>query len=225
MNSHWSLQVSVEMADKHIHLVVIRQKLPLAKNQEVAVNCNALSAKTEIKMAIFPKTTPDIDNIIIRYANADPRSLAKLSRTSTKAYLRLSNEGHFKQLFAAEHPLLAIAKDVFFQLRTYHPEFCWGIVCCLMQEDYTPFPKEFLERAFPSLTCDLNLQKSAIQARLQETEHKIQSICGSYYQDPNSPIHQAWVVKCAQENSSSSLGSSLQSTAFELLNPFVCTFD
>ena len=61
-----------------------------------------------------------------------------------------------------------------------------------MLKDYTPFKIEFLQRPILAITSAFQAQKEQVLAKKLKAEFENNRICGSYYQDPNSPIHQAW---------------------------------
>lgn len=150
-------------------------------------------SRIEVTMAIptiFPNSLSDAENLIVQFL--DPRSQVRLSGVSSRAYTVLSNVPHFQRLFAEQHPLLAKMDQVFLQLNTYYPECSWKVACCTMVEGPRPFKREFLERAVPSIRADLLLEREKIESKKHLVELQLRAICGSYYQDPNSPIHQAW---------------------------------
>lgn len=151
---------------------------------------------------IFPGLITDIENRILTHMAPQPWDLVTLSGTCTFAYGKLCNEKYFGPLFAAEYPLLAKTDQVFLQLRQLYPKCCWKTACCLMLKGYTPFKIEFLERPILVITSAIQSQKEQVLAKKLTAEFENNRICGSYYQDPNSPIHQAWetLIKDEEEH-------------------------
>ena len=147
---------------------------------------------------IFPNIPTDIENRILHYMGERPGALVNLSGTSKVSYATLSNS-YFEQLLTEQHPLLAKTMTVFLQLKTYYSDLCWKNACCILHEGYKPFSNEFLARAIPSMTLRGEARREKMTAEKQAAECELQRICGSYYQDPCSLIHQAWEAKVSAE--------------------------
>jgi hypothetical protein len=151
---------------------------------------------------IFPGLITDIENRILSHMASQPWDLVTLSGTCTFAYGKLCNEKYFGPLFAAQYPLLAKTDQVFLQIRQLYPQCSWKAACCLMLKGYTPFKIEFLQRPILVITSAIQAQKEQVLAKKLTAEFENHRICGSYYQDPNSPIHQAWetLIKDKEEH-------------------------
>jgi hypothetical protein len=169
---------------------------------------------------IFPGLIVDIEDRILSHMGHQPYSLVALSGTCTLANGKLSNGKYFEALFAAQHPLLAKTDQVFLQLRTYYPDCCWKAACCLMLKDYTPFKMEFLQRPVSVMAPSFIAQKEPILAKKLTAETKDKQICGSFYQDPDSPIHQAWDAVNRDMDEQDNFMSQNYEIIKELLVPF-----
>ena len=149
---------------------------------------------------LFPGLITDIEDRILSHMCHQPYDLVALSGTCSRAYGKLSSGKYFMRLFAAQHPLLAKTDQVFLQLRTYYPDCCWKVACCSMLKDYTPFTMEFLQRPGLAIASAFLLEKEQLVAKKLTAELEVKRICSSYYQDPSSPIHQAWEMSVKDEN-------------------------
>lgn len=169
---------------------------------------------------IFPGLSTDIDNTILYYMTPRARDLVDLSGTHKFAYNKLSNGKYFQQLFAGQHPLLAKTDHAFLQLRTHYLDCCWKVACCSMLKDYTPFKMEFLHRPVLALTSAYNQEKEGLLAKKQAEEFELKRICGSCYQDPGSPIHQAWEASIKEHSQYENFLIELQGKLKVILSRF-----
>lgn len=137
----------------------------------------------------------DVDlEIIYHVDNFD--DLISLSRVNKKAFQILANQTFFKDFLHQYAPfelwmapectlarcslISALDMDFF----TLHPS-SYKIVCCILIKNRITIPATGYKQAMPFLIA--TLAKPVLQR-----ENSLTQICGGYYQDPNSPIHQAW---------------------------------
>ncbi len=150
-------------------------------------------------MTIFPiPQDPFVDKSIA--SRCDIQSQLNLLQVNRAAPAALDNED-FKKLFAAKHPRLAGSPFVFQVLKTFHPDKCWKVACWVLGKPYRQM-------------TNLNFLKEApLQLpRLAEMKNQeFRRICGSRYEDPESPIHLAWIAK---ENYRSVFEQSMQIREF-----------
>ncbi len=149
-------------------------------------------------MTIFPGLVSDVEPVIIN--NCDTNSLVQLSGVNKKLYQTFSNNKFFKNLFETQHQALFDNGNFFKTLRSFHPSNCWKVMSQLMNS--TRDSEDFPRQLDPSFIGDAitHFLVRAEHAKRQLTE-EIKAICGSHYQDPNSPIDKAWKAykKCAQD--------------------------
>lgn len=138
---------------------------------------------------IFPNSFDEAERLIFNFADA--HSLVSLSGVNKNAYDILSNGQFFQQLFVKQHPLLGKIQQLFLHLCTYYPESCWKFACVMPLKDVAPFKKEFLQAAIPLMKSTLIKEKEKINATKEEIEKRLQVLCGSHDQDPNSLIFKA----------------------------------
>lgn len=139
-------------------------------------------------MAIFPlSSNTNIDKQIISRLDVDTL-LSSMSYVNKAAATALDNEC-FRKLFKKKYPDLARSPYVFQVLRTFHPDKCWKVACWILAGSHRTISNfHFLSQAPLQLP---NLKASY--------DRKIAGICGSGYEDPASPIHQAWLTKQRME--------------------------
>ncbi len=141
-----------------------------------------------ITSSIFSGSIPEIDNRIITFA--DSCSLVSLSGVNNRAYIVLSNQ-FFKERFYKENAHFQGCKNIYITIQNFYPDYCWKVViyfssslCAKQNNDLAPCA---FKEAIPAIRVTLSSRKS-------QCEIELKAICGSYYQDPSSPIHQAWVA-------------------------------
>jgi TolA-binding protein len=146
-------------------------------------------------VTIFPNTPSDIQKVIILKCN--PTGLIKLSGVNREASALLSNE-FFKKLYDDQYPNLAVLDLLFGKLCSYHPSNCWKVVCQVMDPSWKGYQGEdktvsIALRLSPSFVQEA---KSAAVLKLESEKEKdvnrIKEICGTHFEDPHSPIDQAW---------------------------------
>lgn len=113
-----------------------------------------------------------------------------LSGVNQSAYQRLSNKGYFKDLFKKKYyfekkntPLARKIKH----LCTDHPKNCWKVACCFFQTGQINFNQSFLDETRIQL-------KARLLAKKERNERRLEKICGSNSDDPDSPIHYALLI-------------------------------
>lgn len=135
---------------------------------------------------------------------SDEDILFIFSRVNRLTSLVCSND-YFKQRFVLLHPMLCIEgqdnsrtidPQFFQELVQFHPSNCWKVACCHFRKASTPinFNVRFFQEEKTVFLKGFEKDKEKAQRRLQE-------ICGSGYEDPNSIIHQAYQAwKCDENN-------------------------
>ena len=110
-----------------------------------------------------------------------------VSGVNTKAYKILSNNGYFYNLFLMKYCSFETGEKCLEKqleiLCNRHPSNCWKVACCFFQASRMNFSHAFFNEEIPHL----EMEKSRCESRIKE-------ICGNYYEDPSSPIHQAWIA-------------------------------
>ncbi len=146
-------------------------------------------------LTIFPNTPSDIQKVIILKCN--PTGLIHLSGVNKEASTLLSNE-FFKKLHDDQHPYLAVFDRLFGKLCSYHPLNCWKVVCQVTDPSWKGYQGEdktvsialrlspsFVQEANSAAVLELESEKEKVVKRIKE-------ICGTHFEDPLSPIDQAW---------------------------------
>jgi hypothetical protein len=146
------------------------------------------------EITIFPNVPSDVQKIII--SKCSPGGLIKLSGVNKEASTLLTNEV-FKKLFNDQHPHLAIFDKLFWKLRSNHPTNCWKVACQVMDSSWKGYQREnktvsIALRLSPSFVQEANSDVLAMKSQRTKHEERIKEICGAHYEDPNSPIDQAW---------------------------------
>ena len=145
-----------------------------------------------INRTIFPKfvDVPEVENATFGYSNT--ASLLSLSDVSKTARKKLDN-AFFVARFWQEHPWLAESKEKrFVTLFENHPTLCGKILC-------GAFLKGRLKMSFPFFIEETPKICKLKQAEKQQCQSQNKEICGAYYKDPKSLIHQASEKKKAAE--------------------------
>ena len=136
-------------------------------------------------MTIFNISSRDTEPLII--SNLPHQDQVALSGVNKNAYQLLSNKPYFYNLFLSKYcSFETVEKQLEKKLAVFcnnHPSNCWKIVCCVFQASRTNFNPSF----FNVEIADLKKQKDKYESR-------IKGICGDFYEDPSSPIHQAWLA-------------------------------
>lgn len=140
---------------------------------------------------------PEVERkLLIEFANAE--SLVSLSRVSKYAQNLLSND-FFKSFLIHNHPSLVRlineeneSAKMFEQLPTFLPNHCWKITCTFINHPSGHPRFSAISFAFFMETAAPSIQK-VLEANKADCESKIKEICGYGYQDPESPIHKAWL--------------------------------
>jgi hypothetical protein len=117
---------------------------------------------------------------------ADERSIVILSGVNREACQFLSNEVYFKQRVAFAFPKYMATGFTFPTLCETHPINCWKLLSCSSGEGVLALNETFLKARIPFFCRELESKKA-------HAEEQIRVICGSRYEDPDSPIHQLWL--------------------------------
>ena len=177
----------------------------------MAINTNTVNT-------IFPNSSQDIDRIIISFADDDD-SLVKLSCVN-KAGNQILTNIFFKVRFDAHHPVLKDFPLKFEKLCNFFPESCWKIARCALSKGEFRLSHTFISDHSPNIHNFILLEKTKAEA-----EHR--EICGSFCQDPNSQIDQAWkhyeAIK-QLEDAFNQRFEPAQREAEELLNQFILKY-
>ena len=120
-----------------------------------------------------------------------------LSGVNKKAYQVLSNDSYFYDLFLKKYCSLEQGeKRLEGQLKHLcflHPSNCWKVACCVFQASRINFSQQFFDEALPKEVAHLSEEKNRCELRKKK-------ICGDFYEDPSSPIHQIWQTFKEYEN-------------------------
>jgi hypothetical protein len=118
---------------------------------------------------------------------ADARSIVILSGVNREACQFLSNDVYFKRCVAIRFSRLMALGFSFPLLCETHPTNCWKFLSCSSGgEGSLALNETVLKVRLPFLCRELESKKARVEAQIQE-------ICGSRYEDPDSPIHQLWL--------------------------------
>jgi hypothetical protein len=160
---------------------------------------------------IFPHTSFDVDKMIIDSCD-DDRSLVNFSGVNRKAYHVLSND-FFRRRFEALYPFF-IGKNACPTLQVCHPDNCWKVICCICSDRgrWSECPK--FKLSFKKEGSQIYL--SFLNSKKLKKESELATICGSYYQDPTSPIDQAWKAFAKEQKEVKNLRDVLQPQEGEL---------
>jgi hypothetical protein len=137
-----------------------------------------------INRTIFPGfvNVPELENTTIGYSN--DASLLALSTVSTTARKKLNNAFFIERLWQ-QHPWLAESKEKrFVELFKNHPTRCGRILSGAFVKGSLKISFSFFIDEAPKI-CKLK------QAEKQLYQSQNKEICGAYYKDPKSLIHQA----------------------------------
>jgi hypothetical protein len=137
-----------------------------------------------VNKTIFPGfvDVPQLEDTAIHYSNS--AGLLNLSRVSKTAQKKLNNSFFLERLWQ-EYPCLAENKDkLFVVLFKNHPTLCGKILCRAFFQGSLQMSFSFFMEETPKI-CQLK------QSEKQLCQSQYKEICGSYYKDPKSPIHQA----------------------------------
>lgn len=136
-----------------------------------------------------------------------------LSGLNKAAYYILSNNTYFKELFStkycsfengnSEGNLLFNEKIALFC--NYHPNNCWKVACCVFQVGKVIFSCGFIQETTPKEIDQLKSKKNRCEIRIKE-------ICGNFYEDPSSPIDQAWKAYDKQQKILNSLSEQVHAS-------------
>jgi hypothetical protein len=151
-----------------------------------------MSSISQKQLVVFQDLPSDVQAYIALHC--DTNSLLRLSGVNRSAYAFLSNERFFKDHFFEQHPRLEPYEKLFTILRSTHPSNCWKVMCQVMDAQWRSNPMKgiakrvsasFIEEAHPIVV-------EKLKSQIKEKEEKNKKICGSYFQDSNSPIDRAW---------------------------------
>jgi len=110
-----------------------------------------------------------------------------LSGVNKNAYKMLSNDDYFYKLFLMKYCSFETGEKCLEKqleiLCSRHPSNCWKVACCFFQASRMNFSNAFFNEEIPHL-----------EKEISRCESRIKEICGNYYEDPSSPIHQAWIA-------------------------------
>ena len=134
-------------------------------------------------ITLFPTLIPELSRKIID--NSDCDSLIQLSGVNRPLNDLFSNAS-FKKLFDKQHPDLA--RYQFEKLCAFFPANCWKIACSALFNGKLLLSQAFISECSPHIHRYVLSQRAQIQA-------KVKDICGSFYEDPDSPIDKAWKAK------------------------------
>lgn len=139
-------------------------------------------------LIIFSEFPSEINYTIALNVDDDWKfALSGINKCASKVF---SNK-FFEMLFDEKHPYFK-GKTIFVNLQKYCPNSCWKIA-------FTRFPKGFSSQIFggkQTIIDDLHPKiKEALIERKKNCEIELQQLCGSFYEDPASSLHQAWVAK------------------------------
>jgi histidinol phosphatase-like enzyme len=132
----------------------------------------------------------DTEMLIVSFLPA--KDLVAVSGIHTNAYVLFSNNPYFRdllqQLYSPFLQKCTTLEKKFGYLCSTHPSNCWKVAYCFLQSGVIRgnFTQDFLNEG--TIT------------RRRELEARLKEICGEFYEDPSSPIHQAWLAYKEQDN-------------------------
>ncbi len=139
-------------------------------------------------LTIFEPIPSEVQEIIVSHCDVD--TLLILNGVNKSGSEHFTNEGFFKNYFITQHPRLEPYDRLFTVLRSTHPSKCWKVMCQVMHLPKNPdINPRIATRITPSFTQEA-VEKT--RSQIDACEQIDKSICGSGYQDPNSPIDQRW---------------------------------
>jgi hypothetical protein len=147
--------------------------------------------------AIFPFSVHDADLKIISFC--DTATQLQLGRVNQRAFVVLKNQFFFDR-FYGQHPLLETYQKLCCALlRSAHETNYEKVMCKVLDPEYrASFPGRF---SFAFIEDGARFEKGKLHVKRQVYEEKNRAICGSHYEDPASPIDQAWkrLKACEEE--------------------------
>ena len=148
---------------------------------------NHLPYGTEMK--IFPILPSDVQKLIISFCDA--KSLVRFGGVAKEVFGLLTNEV-FNKIYKDLHPALNSYDKLFSNLRSIHPSNCWKVICQVMDPSWKGYNGSIAKSLNPSFLQEAISHTASLKSQREATAVKLKEICGSYHQDPNSQIHQAW---------------------------------
>ena len=131
---------------------------------------------------IFPNSSEDVERTIISFT--DNESLVKFCLVNRAGNEIITNI-FFSKRFMQEHPALARIDFKFDKLCNYFPVHWAKIACCAFSKGELCLSRTFISEQSPNIYKCVQSQRAQLEIQLRE-------LCGSFYQDPDSRIHQAW---------------------------------
>lgn len=157
---------------------------------------------------IFPSewhTSPTIENEML--SRFDIATCLPLSQVNKAAQSVLNHE-HFRLLFHKFYSKMCNSPNLFKNLIYFHPDICWKVAgYALSHPQFFPRSPIFFED--PS---------KAVLPLLEESARKYREICGRGYQDPDSPIHKAWIASNEAQHRFTHLASSYQQALLDMVD-------
>src|SRR5579871_6651490 len=150
----------------------------------------------------IPGLTNDVEREILTHC--DVHSLVSLSCMHQYAHrvIVIENNSAFKErflhLYRSVHPS---PEKLFPHFQKYFPERCWQL-CCFLYSDKKEDIFIFRDRFFKMVPI---VQVLDIEKTITTCEGELKTICGTGYEDPDSPIHKAWEAYETLNNSNTKL--------------------
>lgn len=165
---------------------------------------------------IFPGLFSDLDFKIISFC--DTATQLRLGRVNARGNEVLTNQ-FFVDRFYLQHPLLKTYQKLCCALlRSSHDANGGKVMCKALDPEYrAQFPGRF---SSTFIEDGARFEKGKLFLKRQPLDEKNKAICGSHYEDPNSPIDKAWkkFKTCEQEAAIFGLQHSLRKEELEEKN-------
>ncbi len=152
------------------------------------------------QLFVFPLLPSEVQALIIPFCST--YSLLSLSSANKSAFEYLPNVNFFQKHYFEQHPLLKPYDKLYTVLLTTHPSNCWKVMCKVMDAQWGPMNSSFANRVRPEFLEEAHPKNvERINTQIKAWEEKNKEICGSYFEDPSSPIDKTWkeLDRCAQD--------------------------